>query len=271
MSPQEPPRIRQSLVLAIAISLILHGIVLFAPLQSRRVAERPAARLEASLAPRVAAPPLTAVPPPLSPASAKPQARKRVLALDKPAPGTASPPAPKWSVAEKEEMNNFLNELDSQARARPTLAQRSLAMARGLGHEQAQQDEDEVATLERLPNSPPVEAFSLEMYVDGLVKKLNRSAAFVKNDPRAKGMKSAAVQIRLNPNGSLRSFQVLNAGDQQAEIAFVKSVVEQAVPFAPFPADMRRSAQSLAMVICIMPSNWSGGFGFTRSSGGRGC
>ncbi|MGV0976383.1 MAG: hypothetical protein ACOYBO_10685, partial [Azonexus sp.] len=80
------------------------------------------------------------------------------------------------------------------------------------------------------------------------------------------------LEIRLNPNGSLKSFKVLNAADQQDEIAFVKSVVEQSVPFSPFPPDISKAAKSLAMVICIMPANSSGGgFGFTRNPGGRGC
>jgi len=55
------------------------------------------------------------------------------------------------------------------------------------------------------------------------------------------------------------------------EISFIKSVVEQAVPFAAFPADMRRSARSLGMMICIMPPSMSGGFGFSRSPDGMRC
>jgi hypothetical protein len=110
------------------------------------------------------------------------------------------------------------------------------------------------------------------MYLDSLVRKLNRSAGFVRNDPRGRGLKVAAVEIRLNPNGSLKSFKVLNAADQQDQIAFVRSVVEQSVPFSPFPADIGKSAKSLAMVICIMPANaGGGGFGFTRNPGARGC
>lgn len=273
MSPQEPLRLQRSLFVAIALSLILHGVVLFAPLQTQRPASPPPMRLEASLAPRAAVP-LTAVPPSVPSAEAvpaKPQARKRILALDKPQGKTPSSVPPKWSVAQKEEMKSFLDDLGGQARAAPSLAQRSRDMARGLGHEQAREGEEEGVSLERLPDSPPVDPFSLEMYLDGLVKKLNRSAAFVRNDPRAIGLRTALVQIRLNPNGSLKSFRVINAADQQDEIAFVKSVVEQAVPFAPFPADMRRSAGGLAMVICIKPASWSGSFGFTRNPDGRGC
>ncbi|HQD16851.1 MAG TPA: hypothetical protein PLY54_15500, partial [Ottowia sp.] len=105
-----------------------------------------------------------------------------------------------------------------------------------------------------------------------LVKKLNRSASFVKNDPRARGMHSAAVEVRLNPDGSLKSFKVINAGDQQEEIAFVKSVVERAVPFAAFPPDIGKSARSLALMICIQPTGLGGdGFGFTRRPDGSRC
>ncbi len=180
-------------------------------------------------------------------------------------------------------MNGFLRELAGAAKpaaprpapSRPTpgpdLAQNSRAMAREFGARLARQDDEEGALLERLPDTPPVDPVSLEMYLDGLVTKLNRSAAFVKNDPRSRGMKTASVLMRVNPDGSLQSFKVLNAGDQQDEIAFIQSVVERAVPFPGFPADMRKSARSLAMLICIHPTTAGGGsFGFARSgSGGR--
>jgi hypothetical protein len=182
-----------------------------------------------------------------------------------------SQPSPKWSVAEKEEMNRFLGELESDAKARPNQAERSVAMAREFGQRQGRPDDEGVQIVERVPNSPPIDPFSLEMYFDALVKKLNRSANFVRNDPRAKGVRTAQVVIRLNPTGSLRSFQVIEAGDQQEEIAFIKAVVDQAVPFSPFPADILKSAQSLAMVICIRPANSSDGFGFTRIPTGQGC
>lgn len=264
---------QRALGVAIAASLILHALILFAPHQGPREANRPAGRLQATLAP-----PATPAPaaPPSRKAAARPQGANRILALKK-APGRpADSHQPQWTTAEREDMNKFLRELDDQAKAGPDLAQRSLAMAREIGREtgrqQARLEEAEGETLERLPNSPPADPFSLEMYLDGLVKKLNRSAAFVKNDPRNRGMRTAAVLIRLNPNGSLRTFQVLNAADQQDEIAFIKSVVEQAVPFPAFPPDLRKSAQSLGMVICILPATADGGgFGFTRTGNGRHC
>jgi hypothetical protein len=268
------PRSNQSLNWAIAVSLLIHAVVLFFPSKEPGIADRPARRLEARLAPRPSVPP-AAIPPAAAPAEiapVRPQASKKLLALEKSKnrPADAVPPA--WSKAEREDMNQFLRELDDQVRAAPNLAQRSLSMARAAGRQQARQDDEDDVLVERLPNSPPVDPLSLEMYLDGLVKKLNRSAAFVRNDPRSRGMKTAAVLVRINPDGSLRSFRVLNAADQQPEIEFIRSVVERAVPFSAFPTDVRKSAQSLAMIICILPAHLGGGgFGFARTPDGRRC
>jgi len=276
MSPPENLRIQWSLRLALLLSLIAHGVILALPTQTPQVEERAATRIEASL---VRQPPMpqqpatpAIIPAPAKTREAKQQQQRKILAMDKAQGRAATPAAPRWSVAQKEEMNSFLRELDGQARQAPDLAQRSLAMARDIGRQQAATEKEGSEVLERVPNSPPVDPFSLEMYLDSLVRKLNRSAGFVRNDPRGRGLKVAAVEIRLNPNGSLKSFKVLNAADQQDQIAFVRSVVEQSVPFSPFPADIGKSAKSLAMVICIMPANASGGgFGFTRNPGARGC
>lgn len=273
MPLSETPYRHQLPIRAIALSLLLHGLVLVIPQHTPEGTDRPARRIEASLARAAPATPVAA--PPAKSASkaapVKPRAEKRVIALERGKSAVTSPPARQWSVKEREEMNNFLNELGAQARPAPTLAQRSLAMARELGRDQARQDGEDNIELERLPNGPPADPFSLEMYLDAMVKKLNRSAAFVKNDPRTKGVRSALVRVRLKPDGSLHSFQVLNAADQQDEIAFIKAVVEQAVPFAAFPADLRKSAKSLGMLICIRPPSSSGGFGFSRDTSGRGC
>jgi hypothetical protein len=259
---------------ALVASLLVHGLVLCIPRQSPK--EQPAAsRLSARLAPP--APKQPAVEPKpakaAKPAQAPPRPSRNVLAMDKSKTRTTAPSPRQWSVAEKAEMDNFLNDLNRENRPPPSLAQRSLAMAREYGREQAHRDDASEETLERLPNSAPPDPFSLEMYLDAIVKKLNRSAGFVRNDPRAKGMRSALVRVQINPNGSLRRFEVLNAGDQQEEIAFVKSVVEQAVPFANFPADLVRSARSLGMLICIRPTGagGGGGFGFSRSPNGQRC
>lgn len=250
---------------ALLLSLLLHAALLLVP--RHEPASRPSApRLEASLGPPARA--VEPAPPPRA-ASAK-AARPRYMTAEK-SRGPAVAASPQWSAAERAEMNRFLDELAGQARATPgpTLAQRSLAMAREQGRQIAQQDEAGTATLERRPNGPPVDPFSLEAYLDGLVRRLNRSAGFVRNDPRSKGVRSAAVQFRLNPDGSLKSFVVLNAGDQAEEIAFVKSVIERAVPFSPFPPDIDKAARSLGVIICIEPGSGSG-FGFSRTSG-RNC
>jgi len=197
--------------------------------------------------------------------------KPKVLATNRPSARTVSPPNRAWSAAEKREMDAFLDELNRERRPPPTLAERSRAMAREAGRELARQDAAAREVVERLPNSPEPDPYSLEMYLDAVVKKLNRSAAFVRNDPRAKGVRAALVRVQLNPNGTLRRFEILNAADQQDEIAFVRSVVEQAVPFSSFPTDLQRSARSLGILICIQPPSASGGFGFSRSSDQRGC
>lgn len=170
-------------------------------------------------------------------------------------------------------MKRFLDELEAETRAapRPSLAQRSLAQASELGRQQARREEQGLVMLERRPDTPPPDPFSLDLYLDGIVRRLNRSAAFVRNDPRTKGVRAAAVQFRINPNGSLKSFTVLNAGDQQDEIAFIRSVVERSIPFAAFPPDIDRAARSLGVTICIQPGRGGDGFGFTRLPNGRAC
>ena len=275
MPLQDSPTATPSLIWAIVASLLFHGLILFVTRQPPRSPERQAKRIEATLAARPGAP-LAAMPPATAPAEIAPtptprQRGKPLLAPGKSTEALADAPAPAWSKAEREDMDAFLRELDDRSKAGPSLAQRSLAMAHAVGR-QARRDDDDGEMLERLPDSPPVDPVSLEMYLDGLVKKLNRSAAFVRNDPRSRGMKTATVAIRLNPDGSLRSFKVLNAADQQVEIAYIESVVARAVPFPAFPADIRKSARSLAMTICILPAHLSGGgFGFSRTPDGRRC
>lgn len=274
MIVQETPRRSPSLIFAIVTSLVLHGLVLFVQRQTPQSVAQPPGRLEAALRPRPESPAPT--PPQVDAqakqqASAKPKNQRPVLAVPQSKTQTASQSKPTWTVAQKEEMDQFLKELEPRNKVKPDLAQRSMAMAREYGREQAREDSQGSEILERLPNSPPVDPFSLEMYLDGLVKKLNRSAGYVKNEPRTKGMKSALVRVQLNPDGSMRNFKVVNAGDQQAEISYIKSVVEQATPFSAFPADMRRSAKSLTLMICIQPPSMSGGYGFSRVPDGARC
>lgn len=167
-------------------------------------------------------------------------------------------------------MDSFLNELADDARRQPTptLAQRSLAMARDMGRAMARAEEAGEAMLELRPNGPPPSPFSLELYLDGLVRRLNRSADFVNRERRQPGVHTAAVQFRLNPDGTLKSFVVLNAADQADEIAFIRAVVERSTPFAPFPPDIDKAARSLGVTICIRPGRHAEP-GFTRMQGGR--
>lgn len=258
---------RRSLAWSMAVSALVHALVLLFPDQ-QPVVESPPPRLQARLAPRNEVPseeikvqPETKAAP--RPAKTQPK-QPKILATQSPS-RVAVAPERQWSAAERADMNRFLEELDKAPR--PTLAERSLAMARDQAKEIARQDEAGAASLELRPNAAPPDPFSLSMYVDGLLKRLNRSAAFVKKDPRSRGVKAASVQFRINPDGSLKSFVVLNEADQAGEIAFIRSVVEQAIPFAPFPADIDKSARSLTMTICIRPAGSGAGFGFSRASG----
>lgn len=260
--------LRPPLQLAWAISLALHAAILFVPRHAPPSAEGRRAVMQAHLP---AAEPVE-VPPVIAPGSRqKARSGKPVLAVakDKGKVAARSVP-PSWTAAEKSEMNRFLDEL-GPAKAAPSLAQRSLAMAQQVAREQPRDGDGIGEVVERLPNSPPIDPFGLEMYMDGLVKKLNRSAAFVRNDPRTKGLRVASVLVRLNPDGSLNNFRILNAADQQDEVDFIRRVVEQAVPFSAFPGDIRRSAKTLSLLICIQPPRAGSGFGFTRHAEGRGC
>lgn len=259
---------------AIAVSALIHALILMLPRQDPASEKAPPplqARLAQPIEKQVNAP--KPMPQPKAAVKAPSPARPRLMTTNKPS-RMAVPAEPKWTAAEKADMNRFLDDLDNEAKAapKPTLAQRSMAMAREQARQMARQDESGDATLELRPNAAPPDPFSLEMYVDALIKRLNRSAGFVKNDPRSKGIRPASVQFKLNPDGTLKSFSVINAGDQAEEIAFIKSIVEKSIPFSPFPPDINKSARSLAMKICILPgSSGQGGFGFSRATGGRGC
>lgn len=172
---------------AIVVSVLIHALILMLP-QRDAPRDQPAPPLQARLAPPAEKPVNTtkpSVPPKVAKASTL--SRPRLMTTHRPS-RMAVPANPKWSVAEKADMNRFLDELESEAKAapRPTLAQRSMAIAREQARQMARQDQSGEATLELRPNAVPPDPFSLEMYVNGLIKRLNRSAAFVKNDPRSK-------------------------------------------------------------------------------------
>jgi outer membrane biosynthesis protein TonB len=164
-------------------------------------------------------------------------------------------------------MDKFLDELPAPAKPPTTgeLSQRAMAMARQLGHAAPEE------AVEPPAKGKDVEPFSLEMYFDAFVRKMNRSAAFVKNEPRAHGSRKALVEISLNPDGSLKNYRVLRSADQNAEIAYIKSVIDRASPFSAFPPDIRNGTDSLSILMCIMPSQSGEGGGFSRSFGGQDC
>ncbi|THF60451.1 hypothetical protein [Pseudothauera rhizosphaerae] len=280
-------RQQRTSVLALLLSCALHLLLLLLASSSKPEREPPAASpavpsIQARLLPPVvkAAPAQVVTPPPSAQAAApstRPQARRTTpptTARSQPRAAQPSPRAitapsgePTWTEAEKAEMEKFLDELARTPQ--PTLAQRALAMAREQGRQMARQDASEEALLEARPNAPPIHPFSLESYLNGLLRRLNQSAAFVQRGKGDPGVQPAAVRFRLNPDGSLQGFVVLNAGDQAAEIAFIKAVVERSVPFSPFPPDIDRAARSLGITICIRPGSGDGGLGFTRMSGNR--
>ncbi len=267
MTNFERTREQRALLVAVAVSLVIHLLALFIPANERAGNPDTPSRLEARLAPPREAAGEAPQPPAKTSAAktARSEPRRRMMTSEK-----SRPSAPPWSVAQKAEMDGFLNELAEQARTapQPTLAERSLAMAREAGRQQARADAAGEALLELRPNGQPVNAFSLEMYLEGLVRRLNRSAGFVNNERRHKGVETAAVQFRINPDGSLKSFVVLNAGDQADEIAFIKAVIERSLPFSPFPPDIDQAARSLGVTICIRPGRHSEP-GFSRMHGNR--
>ncbi|TDN53480.1 hypothetical protein [Azoarcus indigens] len=281
-------RQQRTSLLALLLSLALHLLLFLAPSPDPVLeppASSPAPSIQARLLPpppaaRATPAPAVTPPPPARPAApaARPQPRRTTPPstarpqprLTQPSPRAITAPEeePTWTEAEKAEMNNFLDELARQPQ--PTLAQRARAMAREQGRQMARDDASEEALLEARPNAPPIHPFSLESYLNGLLRRLNQSAGFVQREKGDPGIQPAAIRFRLNPDGSLQSFVVLNAGDQAAEIAFIRLVVERSVPFSPFPPDIDRAARSMAITICIRPgTSEGGGMGFTRMNGNR--
>jgi hypothetical protein len=276
--------VSKSLRLAFAASLLLHAAILFItykvpdtesghslnPESTDNSTDAARPRLQARLASPSA--------PPAAPREAAPESTPR-----KPAESSgksskqAKLNAPKgvwanraFSKAERADMDKFLNELATQAKP-PTgreLSQKALAMARQSGR--VAQEGEEEGVGQAPVGGKVVEPYSLEMYFDAFVRKMNRSAAFVKNDPRTRGQRKALVEISLNPDGSLKNYRVLRSGDQEAEIAYIKSVVDRASPFSAFPPDIRKSMNALTITMCIYPAGQGGG-GFSRSFGDQDC
>ena len=189
---------------ALLLSIVLHGLVLLIHTGSPGDRAQKAARgdgaetrITARLKPETADQPAVIAPP--APAIL-PAPKRQPLKhqTNKPRrPKVMSVPAElmrqrTWSVAERDEMNQFLDELKTPPPAPPRppskgaeLSRQALASAREEGRRLAQQGD--VSGVESSLDNKTVEPFSLQMYFDAFVRKLNQSSAFVKNDPRARG------------------------------------------------------------------------------------
>lgn len=263
---------------AVGVSLALHLSLLFLPFKTppesivasstrppppltvRLGPPQPVTRIQPSAAPHPAKPTMLAVPKPHRP-------RQKLMTR-------VVPPEQKaWTQAEKDEMNQFLNELGTPPKA-PSgteLARNALAMARTLGREA--QRNDEMAEIDRRLDAANIEPLSLELYFEALFRKLNRSAAMVRDTAHDPGTQLAIVRVTLNSDGTVKNFNVVKSADRQAEIAYVKSVVDRAAPFAAFPAKIRGATDALILQICIQPPRLGGGAGahFTRLAPGQSC
>ena len=270
------PTINKRILVALAVSLAFHLTLLFFKFSTPQEAfvpqpSRAPSQLDIRLSPPDRIAPLPALPQQAAPTQSPAKPRRQATQLQ---PAQIVAEAEKtWTTAEKDEMNRFLNELGTQSKppSGTELARRALAMARTLG----KQDErnDELAEITQRLRAANVEPLSLELYFEALFRKLNSSAAMVKNNARSAGAHVAVVRVTVNPNGSVRSFTVLQSADQQTEIAYIKSVVERAAPFAAFPSDIRSATDALILQICIQPKGFGTGDGsqFTRMSRGQSC
>ncbi len=260
--------------LPLAISLLLHVVVLSIRLSSLGPAVRRATSSSKTAPSRLDV--VISNPPPVEP---KVQKAPEVPTKNREAPQkrlvqkqpSITAPQQTWSIAERKEMDDFLNELATAPKPPPPppLSQRAMAMARTIGR---QREHEEEAAEQQSANASAVEPFSVQMYFDAFIRKLNKSAAFVKREPRAQGSRKALVQVILNPDGSLKRYRVIRAADQKAEIAYIRSVIDLAVPFSAFPSDIRNGMDSFAVLLCIFPGReGESGGGFSRSFGDQDC
>lgn len=272
-------RTRRSLRLAALASLLLHAVVLLIGPSSTGRTPGPAAK--AATAPPLSAtlsrPSLT-LPSPQREATVQPKTRSSWVA-QAPQQRLSAPDgfwsARSWSRAERDEMNRFLDDLAAKAKPRTgrELSQDALSQVREMERYRPQANaEGEGESAGQAPTAgKSVAAFSLEMYFDAFIRKLNRSAAFVKNDPEKNGLRKALVQISLHPDGTLKSYRVLRSADQQVQIAYIKRVLDLASPFAAFPPDLVDARGSLSILMCIYTTRGGEGSGFMRSAGAQDC
>lgn len=267
------------LTIAYLASVLIHIVVLsisISPPGSGSPADSAPQRLDVALAKRptpMTPEPITEpVPKPPVPPTKKPK-QQVLTAAPTATPTPMSWPIRTWSRTERSEMEKFLTELAAEAKpaTKPQqgkdLAAQALATARqpetppdGAG------SPPDVEAPSPGPARKSIDKFSMEMYFDAFVNKLNRSAAFVKKETRKSGYRKALVQILLNSDGTLKSYEVLRSGDQESEIAYIKSVVDRASPFSAFPRDIAGVAGVLSIFICIVPTGGDGGGSFSRTS-----
>ena len=259
---RRPGHIDKPLAIAYVVSILIHIAVL--SLAVSPPGGKPQTRLNVAIAKAPTPEPLPAP----SVEQKKPR-QKIITAAPTSTPSPMSWPVRTWTRAERSEMDNFLNELAAEAKPQRgrDLAAQALATARQPENLPVGDASPATADAQKAgPARNSVDAFSLEMYFDAFLTKLNRSAAFVKKDSRKSGYRKALVQILLKPDGTLKSYEVLRSGDQEVEIAYIKSVVDRASPFSAFPRDIAGAAQVLSIFICITPSGSEGTGSFSRAS-----
>lgn len=276
MSPRDTFALK-SFRIALAISLLLHGLLLFyhyflpslkIPLEPRpQESESP--RLSATLImPRTPAPLPQHVEPPQNPA---PRPAPRPVPKQLIAPSQA-PSVPTWSVRERNEMEKFLEQTPRAPQPpQPPRTGRELAqLALIIAGQVSRQLKDEDIGRENLNRSnssgKAIEPLSLEMYISAFLEKMNRGANFIKSTPRIRGQHYGEVQITISSDGSIKNFRILQTGDQQTEIDYIKSVLEVSAPFSAFPPDLKETMDTLSIPICINPRfAGEGGRMFSRS------
>jgi hypothetical protein len=246
-------RTRKTFRIAFAASLALHALALFYPLLFKEPLggkEESRYRVNAPLQARLhqraqVAPPSQAASKPAQEVR-KQSARNNVITSKKGSWGINRQPAP-------------------QTPSGAVLAQRALAMARGMGRVEEDAGEDAFSTLQEA-KLKEIEPLSLEWYFNSFVTKLNRSARFVNRPPVSKGQRAAEVRLIIGRDGKLVDYKIVKAADRQIEVAYIEAVAKQAAPFAPFPADIANKTDTLSLTICIQPPGEDGGSGgFTRT------
>ena len=271
------PTQNKSIAIALALSLALHlGVLLFHWQPPDPMPVPKSRQLPPQLDVRIAKPETFTPQPRRSPVPTPkqpvPKARPKPVPIQRPSPLTAEVAKP-WSKSEKEEMRRFLEELRAAPKRRTVreLEQEAVAAARAL-EKKVEKDDEATVIMQRLRDAE-VEPLSIELYYEALFRKLNRSAEMVKNKSKDIGSQVAVVRAILNPDGSVKSFTVLKTADQQAEIAYIQSVIDRAAPFPAFPPDIRKATDKMILQICIQPqrSGAGGGAFFSRLAPGTGC